>query len=305
MKAGLGIAMAAAGFAAALVASAAAQRGLASWREGELEAEDPAYNADVPPETRFTVAALGGLRGVVSEFIRLHASNLQREGNYTELAQLSAWLTQLDPHAADSWTMAAWNLSYNISSSTDVKEDKWRWVLAGMKMLRDDALRANPRDPSIHYELMWLFLNKINGTLDDVGRYYNESWRDTVRQAAGDWASLKMEPALMRKIDAAYGPLDWSDPLSSAVYWGEHGLAAAPARVCARLRLGLAFCMFAKVRADAAYAPRALERIRALSAAGPDATLDEMAAALEEFIKGGGAAAPQGGQGAQAKAGGS
>ena len=41
----------------------------------------------------------------------------------------------------------------------------------------------------------------------------------------------------------------------------------------------------------------------ALSAAGPDATLDEMAAALEEFIKGGGAAAPQGGQGAQAKAG--
>ena len=253
----------------------------------ELEREDPSYNSDVPPEARFTVAVLGGLRGVVSEFLRIHASNLQREGKYVELAQLSAWLTQLDPHSADTWSVAAWNMAYNIAATTDVPSEKWRWVEAGLKLLRDDALRINPRDPALHYELLWLFLGKVNGTLDDSGEYFNSTWRGIVTEAAsrGDWASLGMDYALMQRVDEAYGPLDWADPVSSALYWGEDGLEKTTPEFSERLRMGIGLCLIAKVRADPSYAERSLAALEALSARGARSVpLEEMAQTIRDFL---------------------
>ena len=277
--------------AAAFAAAAAFfQSGLARERKTALEAIDNTYSSNVPAETRAAVAMLGGLRGVASEFLRLHASRLQREGEFASLAQLSMWLVQLDPHSPETWSMAAWNLSYNLSASCDDPADKWRWVVAGMKLLRDDALEVNPREPKIYYELVWLFLNKVNGTLDETGAYYNSSWRKTVSAAMeGDGPeSLKMDPALMRDIDSKYGKLDWTDPVSSAIYWGEAGMrACAPSAMRTELRKSLCLCLFAKIRAEPRYADKALEVAEREYAAEPSPVHGDAIRVLRDFIAGG------------------
>ena len=47
------------------------------------------------------VAGLGGFRSIVAEVVWFRADRLQDEGRYAELAQLSTWLTYLEPHTPE------------------------------------------------------------------------------------------------------------------------------------------------------------------------------------------------------------
>ena len=58
---------------------------------------------------------------------------------------------------------------------------------AGTRILRDEAIPANPNDLYIHGELAWIYLHKIAGYTDDSNRYYK-------RRMAFDWTILLGEP---------------------------------------------------------------------------------------------------------------
>ena len=62
---------------------------------------------------------------------------LQDEGRYVELAQLATVLTRMEPHTPEVWSHAAWNLAYNVSVMMPTPADRWRWVEAGIRLLRD------------------------------------------------------------------------------------------------------------------------------------------------------------------------
>ena len=175
------------------------------------------------------VSLLGGFRGIAAEVIWFRAERLQDTGRFVELAQLASLLTRLEPHTPEVWAHASWNLAYNISVQMPSYEDRWRWVDAGMRLLRDDGLRLNPEDPSLHRELAWMFLAKIGGPIDDAHELYAAKWRDEMKAAmdSGDYSSVKMDPELMRETEAEFGKLDWTDPESSALYWARKGLPGA------------------------------------------------------------------------------
>jgi len=181
------------------------------------------------PLAEMTVAVLGGFRGIVAEVIWFRTDRLQDEGRYAELAQLATWLTYLEPHTPEVWAYASWNLAYNVSVMMPTPEDRWRWVSAGLRLLRDDGLRLNPRDPVLHRELAWLFLAKVGGDMDTAAPYYRDAWKREIERAraTGDWSALRLDPAQMAATDAAYGALDWTDPFANALYWARAGLACA------------------------------------------------------------------------------
>ena len=179
-------------------------------------------------QANMVIAGLGGFRGILSEIVWFRADRLQNEGRYAEMAQLANLLTSLEPHTPEVWTYAAWNLAYNISVMMPTKEDRWRWVEAALKLLRDDGLRLNPGSPELHRELAWLFLSKIGGNVDEASPLYTERWAAAVDAAKGDWSLLKMNPSLMSYIDRCYGRQDWKNPKASALYWAHHGLALKP-----------------------------------------------------------------------------
>ncbi|MBR3221659.1 MAG: hypothetical protein IKF72_05435 [Kiritimatiellae bacterium] len=173
-------------------------------------------------------AALGGLRSIAAEVIWFRADRLQEEGRYVEMAQLASALTFMEPHTPEVWSYAAWNLAYNVSVMMSTPEDRWRWVEAGLRLLRDEGLALNPDSPELCRELAWMFEIKIGADIDSAAAHYRVKWRETVEdvRARNAWDELRMDPAEMRRIESVTGFDDWTDPQLSAIYWGVRGRCA-------------------------------------------------------------------------------
>ncbi len=202
-----------------------------------------ALPADAPPLMAFTTIVLGGFRGLIADILWLRATYLQERGEYLELVQLSDWITKLDPRSTEVWSYHAWNLAYNISVMMTDPEDRWRWVNNGIRLLRDEGLLYNPNDPDLYRELGWLYQDKLGRDMDLAGFYYRKMLAQEMTQLFGgpkpdyDHITPEMEarmiseykliPAVMREVDAKYGPLNWLEPQTHAIYWAYRGLLCA------------------------------------------------------------------------------
>ena len=187
-----------------------------------LRASRPA-SAPVLAEGAF--AAIGGLRSIAAEIVWFRADRLQEEGRYVELAQLASALTFMEPHTPEVWSYAAWNLAYNVSVMMATHEDRWRWVHAGLKLLRDEGLALNPRSAELCRELGWLFELKIGADIDSAAPVYRRKWKEIVEDVRrrGAWEELRMDPVEMARIEQMTGFDDWTNPQLSAIYWGLKG----------------------------------------------------------------------------------
>jgi len=181
--------------------------------------------AAAPVLAEGVLAALGGLRSIAAEVVWFRADRLQEEGRYVELAQLASTLTFMEPHTPEVWSYAAWNLSYNVSVMMTTPEDRWRWVLAGIRLLRDEGLVLNPRSPELCRELAWMFELKIGSNIDSAAATYRQKWKEIVLdvKARGAWDELGMDPVVMARVEQVTGFDDWTDPQLSAIYWGARG----------------------------------------------------------------------------------
>jgi hypothetical protein len=235
--------------AALLVGSGQVQKSLNRDRK-ELDLTRMAPIKNAPPLLAFTTVALGGFRGLISNFLWIRANDLQQEGKYFEMVQLADWITDLEPHYPQVWIFQAWNMSWNISVKFTDFSDRWRWVQRGMELLRDDGLRYNPNDPLLYQWLSWIFQSKMGQNLDDANLYYKQQWAAEMTpffgtngtnfdellhpQSAGAGARVtlfrekyKMDPVFAKKVDGQWGPLDWRLPEASAIYWAALGLEKA------------------------------------------------------------------------------
>ena len=173
-------------------------------------------------------AALGGLRSIAAEVVWFRMDRLQDEGRYVELAQLATVLTRMEPHTPEVWSHAAWNLAYNVSVMMPTPADRWRWVHAGLRLLRDEGLRFNLRSSDLLRELAWMFELKIGADIDSAAATYRTEWRKIVEDVRNRnaWDELGMDPRVMRRIEETTGFDDWTDPQLSAIYWGARGNCA-------------------------------------------------------------------------------
>lgn len=203
--------------------------------------------AQAPPLLAFVTVALGSFRGLIANALWIRATDLQDEGKYFEMVQLADWITKLEPTFTQVWLVQAWNMAYNISVKFSDPADRWRWVQRGIELLRDDALRYNPKEPMIYRELAWFFQHKMGQDLDDAHRYYKTQWaREMTRLFDGpqpNFAELihpttddarrraellrdkyKMDPQTMQEVERQFGPLEWRLPEAHAIYWASVGL---------------------------------------------------------------------------------
>ena len=181
---------------------------------------------------RYVMVGLAGLRGVVSEVLWLRADRLQRQGRYFELVQLSDWINALDPRATEAWVFNAWNLSYNVSSMLPDPDARLPWVAAGISLLRDRAIPANPASPELYRELGWLYQNKVGGRDDAAHPLYQlELARENTplaQTAPAARLSLPPDPDVVADLERRFGKLDWRIPNTHALYWAWKGLALDP-----------------------------------------------------------------------------
>jgi len=193
-----------------------------------------------PPAVLFTTVALGGFRGLLADVLWLRVAHLQDEGRYTEIVQLSDWISRLEPENAEVWEYHAWNMAYNVSVLMAGEEARWRWVRHGLRLLRDEGLRYNPGEPRLYSQVSWLFQHKMGAFSDDANLYYKHRWGEEMEAYFPDghppWDNpeatnrirddLKMDPAVLGDFERAVGNLDWRLPESHAAYWAYAGLRA-------------------------------------------------------------------------------
>ncbi len=181
------------------------------------------------PWVRYVTVGLGGFRGVISEILWLRASNLQSQGRYTELVQLTDWINSLDPNAADAWDYNAWNLAYNIPAMLPDDESKLQWVNEGISLLRDKAIPANPSTPSLYRNLSWMYQNKLGDKLDSSHEYYKLALaKETTSFLQGKPVAGALDLAIMKEIEERYGPIDWRLSNAHGLYWAWRGLKLNP-----------------------------------------------------------------------------
>ena len=196
--------------------------GLSAAGQFVLRAKRP---ASAPALAESAFAAIGGLRSIAAEVLWFRADRLQDEGRYVELAQLASMLTFMEPHTPEVWSYAAWNLAYNVSVMMATPEDRWRWVHAGLRLLRDEGLALHPDSRELFRELAWMFELKIGANIDSAAETYRRKWAEIVRDVKERkaWEELRMDPVTMARIEQATGFDDWTDAQLSAVYWGLRG----------------------------------------------------------------------------------
>ena len=224
------------------------------WLQGQLNRQRaslgltrvaPLENA--PPVLAFSTVALGGFRGLIANALWIRANDLQQDDKYFEQVQLSDWITKLEPTFAQVWIVQAWNMAYNISVKFPDPSDRWRWVQRGIELLRDEGLRYNPKEALMYRELAWFFQHKMGQNMDDAHLLYKFEWAREMTRALGSGRpnyeellhpqtdearqrvrllreKYKMDPVMMQKVDALYGPLEWRLPEASAIYWAMVGL---------------------------------------------------------------------------------
>ena len=205
---------------------------------------------NAPPMLAFTTVALGGFRGLISNFLWMRANDLQQDDKFFEAAQLADWITKLEPTFPTVWVFQGWNMAYNISVKFKDFPDRWRWLERGIELLRDDGLRYNPNSVDIYRELGWFFQHKMGANLDDANFYYKSEWAKEMNPFFGangtNFALLlnppdakartnaalllekyKIIPQFAKQVDDEYGPFDWRLPEAHAIYWGARGLEVA------------------------------------------------------------------------------
>jgi hypothetical protein len=147
----------------------------------ELSYTDRAEDGD-PPQVALGIA-MGALRGLFVNYLWIRANAAKEEGRYFEAVELARQITRLQPRFPRVWSFHGWNLAYNISVTTQTPEERWEWVNAGIRLLRNEGLRANPSDMLMHRELGWIFLHKIGGYTDDANQHYK-------RELAYEWHNI-------------------------------------------------------------------------------------------------------------------
>jgi hypothetical protein len=235
--------------AALLVGSGQMQKSLNRDRaQLGLTIAEPLENA--PPVLAFTTVALGGFRGLISNYLWIRANDLEQDDKFFEAAQLADWITDLEPHFPQVWAFQAWNMAWNISVKFKDFADRWRWVEHGIELLRDDGLRYNPDTALLYQQLGWIFQSKMGQNLDDANLYYKQEWaREMTPLFAPNGTNFsalinpqtleartnalllrekyKIDPAFAVQVDKEYGPLDWRLPEAQAIYWYALGLEKA------------------------------------------------------------------------------
>lgn len=129
-----------------------------------------------PPEYAFAIQAFGAFRSILTDIAFIRAEEFKRKGRYYDAMQLHEWICQLQPRFPSVWEYCSWNMAWNISVTTYTPEERWNWVYNGVKLIRDEGLKYNPRAVNLYKQIAWIFNNKMSEFVDEHHYTYSCYW---------------------------------------------------------------------------------------------------------------------------------
>lgn len=132
--------------------------------------------ASAPPEYVFWIQAFGAFRGLITNIAFIRAEQYKMEGRYYDAHQLATWICQLQPRFPSVWEFQSWNMAWNISITAYTPEERWNWVYNGVKLIRDQGLKYNPRAVNLYRQIAWIFVNKMSENTDEFHLFFKRNW---------------------------------------------------------------------------------------------------------------------------------
>jgi hypothetical protein len=120
--------------------------------------------------------AIGALRGVIVDYLWIKLNMMKEKGLYYEIMADAELITQLQPRFGEVWAFLGHNMAYNISVVTNTPQERWEWVKAGIDLVRNRGIRANPHNLVLHKELAFWLAHKVEYTSDDAHLYYKREF---------------------------------------------------------------------------------------------------------------------------------
>jgi hypothetical protein len=185
-------------------------RGRADMNMTGMTADDPMQSA--PPEYAFAIQALGAFRGLLTNVMFIRATELKEKGRYYDAMQLASWICKLQPRFPSVWEFQSWNMAWNISVTTYTPEERWNWVYNGVKLVRDEGIKYNPRAVNLYKQIAWIFVNKMSETIDERrpihsgrsgSRFRLRTWRSRGATPSSRRSRSPASPASTRRKSAA------------------------------------------------------------------------------------------------------
>lgn len=186
-------------------------------REAELITPQAEAALKQNPEVAFLTSVPGGLRILGINYLWIRAQDAHQEGRHFDAYQLAELICQLQPYQPSVWIYQAWQMAWNISVTKDSREERWKWIYNGVKLLRDQAIPLNSRSLVLYKELSWIFFSKIAGQLDQKHLSYKQRWAGIMQFLLGAppyqvELGTTLEESTQQVIDAfrpiAKAPLD-------------------------------------------------------------------------------------------------
>lgn len=137
------------------------------------------------PDLALMTVMPGAVRAVALSILWSRMQSMHQEGRHHDAYELSRLICKLEPYYPGAWAYCGWNMAWNVSVETHTKEERWQWVYNGIKLLRDEGLRRNPRDIVFYYELGWIFSMKLGGRLDNYHWSYKQRWAKMMQDLLG------------------------------------------------------------------------------------------------------------------------
>ena len=137
------------------------------------------------PELGIVNAMPGGLRVLAVNWLWIRSQDYHQKGRHYDALQLAEIICQLQPYQPGVWHFQAWNMAWNISVTKQTREERWKWVYNGIKLLRDRGIPLNPKSLPLYQELAWIFNSKIAGRLDEAHQGYKSVWAGQMQHLLG------------------------------------------------------------------------------------------------------------------------
>ncbi|NQZ58900.1 MAG: hypothetical protein HRT88_15725 [Lentisphaeraceae bacterium] len=167
-----------------------------SLREESGKTKTVIIENELPPSLQVGAIALGPLKGLVTDVLWWRAERLKDNKEFFEALQLAEWITSMQPTYPSVWSYQAFDLSFNVSVNFTEPEERWRWVLAGIELLRDKGLQYNPdwqANTVIRHELINIFYSKLMSASDVETRYFQDQWTIQMLQYFGTGKRRELE----------------------------------------------------------------------------------------------------------------
>lgn len=167
----------------ALAGSSGLARQLAEQQRALGLTLDAGAASELPPDIRLAQVGLGSFRGLAITVLWIRAQDLEREGRFHESRRLTRTITRLQPGNPGVWAHLAHNLAFNLVHASRTPGERWAWVDAGRRLLRDEAIVLDPGEPAHYLELAILYRMKLVDNIDHEAGYYR-------RRMAAAWHAV-------------------------------------------------------------------------------------------------------------------